>query len=248
MKKTNYVLFLAALMAVATALGGCKKEEPLPKTNSKPTNKNITKTPMAPNDSSLLVPMDPGEPATMLMADQRATITWNWYNWIMYNDFINPDTIEYHANRHNIDRITLMPDTNSFQSNVITCYYTPYDFHRAFDTICKYWDILEQHGKIVDAGNAIIYVNKYNGAQWPNNGYEPYAMSLEDSIRYTDKGCRVMRGYFNYKSGDTNTQHEYKSRMDSVHPALYKKQMQRFDTTRTTMNRQRHNVRQPQGR
>lgn len=208
MKKTNYVLFLAALMAIATALGGCKKEEPLPKTNSKPTNKNITKTPMAPNDSSLLVPMDPGPMDTMLMADQRVTVIWNWYNWIMYNDFINTDSIEYYANRHNIDRVTLMPDTNSFQSNIITCtFYTPYDFHRARDTIGKYWDILEQHGKTVYAGNAIIYVSKYNGAHLPNdyglNGYVPYGMSEEDSIWYTSKGYRVMRNYGNYKSSDT---------------------------------------------
>lgn len=228
-------------MAIATA---CKKE-PIPDVA---TSKQTPS--MAPNDTIPRVPMDPGEPATILTADQRATITWNWYNWIMYNDFINSDTIEYYANRHNIDRITLMPDTNSFQSNFITSLmYAPYDFHRAFDTICKYWDILEQHGKIVDAGNAIIYVNKYNGAQWPNNGYEPYAMSLEDSIRYTDKGYRIERDYSsNYKSGDTNTQHKYKLQMDSVRPALYTNQMRQFDTTRTTMNRQRRNIRQPQGR
>ncbi|MBQ1927941.1 MAG: hypothetical protein II179_02635, partial [Alphaproteobacteria bacterium] len=191
--------------------------------------------------------------ATMLTADQRATITWNWYNWIGYFDFINPDTIEYYANRHNIDRITLMPDTNSIESNEITCLmYTPYDFHRIRDTIGKYWDILEQHGKIVNGGDAIIYVNKYNGAQLPNNyeldGYVPYGMSLEDSVWYTSKGYRVMRDYGNYKSGDTKTQHKYKSQMDSIRPALYTNQMQQFDTALTTMNRQRRNIQKSQGR
>ncbi len=232
MKKTDKTLFLAALMAIATA---CKKE-PIPDVA---TSKQTPS--MAPNDTIPHVPMDPGEPATMLTADQKATITWNWYNWIMYNDFINSDTIEYYANRHNIDRITLMPDTNSFQSNVITCtYYTPYDFHRARDTIGKYWDILEQYGKTVNAGNAIIYVNKYTGAHLPHNGYEPYGMSLEDSVWYTSKGYRVMRGDFNYKSGDTNTQHKYKSQLDSVRPALYKKQMQQFDTAK--YNRRHQNL------
>ncbi|MBO4582958.1 MAG: hypothetical protein J5714_02805 [Alphaproteobacteria bacterium] len=232
-QKVNYIFYLAALMAIAN--NACTKE-PIPDVA---TSKQTPS--MAPNDSSLLVPMDPGEPATMLTADQKATITWNWYNWIGYNDFINPDTIEYYANRHNIDRITLMPDTNSFQSNVITCtYYTPYDFHRARDTIGKYWDILEQYGKTVNAGNAIIYVNKYTGAHLPHNGYEPYGMSLEDSVWYTSKGYRIMRGDFNYKSGDTNTQHEYKSRMDSVRPALYTKQMQQFDTAK--YNRRRQNL------
>ena len=244
MPKTNKILSLAALMAIATA---CKKE-PIPDVA---TSKQTPA--MAPNDTIPRVPMDPGELATMLTADQRATITWNWYNWIGYFDFINPDTIEYYANRHNIDRITLMPDTNSFQSNGITSrMYTPYDFHRARDTICKYWDILEQHGKTVNAGNAIIYVSKYNGAQLPNNyeldGYVPYGMSLEDSVWYTSKGYRVMRDYGNYKSGDTKTQHKYKSQMDSIRPALYTNQMQQFDTALTTMNRQRRNIQKSQGR
>lgn len=131
--------------------------------------------------------------------------------------------------------------------------YTPYDFHRAFDTICKYWNILEQHGKTVNAGNAIIYVNKYNGAQLPNNyelnGCVPIGMSEEDSIRYTSKGLRIERDYTsNYKSRDTKTQHKYKSQMDSVRPALYTTQMRQFDTALTTMNRQYRNIRQPQGR
>lgn len=234
MTKTNKILSLAALMAIATA---CKKETIPDVATSKQTPS------MAPTDTIPRVPMDPGEPATMLTADKRATITWNWYNWIMYFDFINPDTIEYCANRHNIDRITLMPDTNSFQSNGITSrMYTPYDFHRARDTICKYWDILEQHGKTVNAGNAIIYVSKYNGAQLPNNyelnGYVPYGMSLEDSVWYTSKGYRVMRDYGNYKSGDTNTQHKYKSQMDSVRPALYTNQMRQFDTAKYNRRRQ----------
>ncbi len=236
MKKTNYVLFLAALMAIATA---CKKE-PIPDVA---TSKQTPS--MAPTDTIPRVPMDPGEPATILTADQRATITWNWLDWILGNIAINSDSVEYYANRHNIDRITLMPDTTSWQSNNNACtMWTPYHFHCARDTIGKYWDILEQHGKTVYAGNAIIYVSKYNGAHLPNNyelnGYVPLGMSLEDSIWYTDKGYRVMRGDFNYKSGDTKTQHKYKSQMDSVRPALYTPQMRQFDTAK--YNRRRQNL------
>lgn len=135
------------------------------------------------------------------------------------------DTIEYYANRHNIDRITLMPDTTSWQSNNNACtMWTPYHFHQARNIIQECWDYLEQHGKTVNAGNAIIYVNKYNGAQLPNNhelnGYVPYGMSLEDSVWYTDKGYRVMRGDFNYKSDDTKAQWNRKSQMDGVRPAF----------------------------
>lgn len=204
------ILSLAALMAIAAS---CKKEPSPDATTSKKTHA------MAQSDTNILVPMEgPGEPATMLTADQKATITWNWLDWILGNIAINSDSVEYYANRHNIDRITLMPDTTSWQSNNNACtMWTPYHFHLAFDTICKYWDILEQHGKTVDAGNAIIYVNKYNGAQLPNNyelnGCVPLGMSEEDSIRYTSKGYRVMRGDFNYKSGDTkhniNTNHKW---------------------------------------
>lgn len=235
MTKTDKILSLAALMAIATA---CKKE-PIPDVA---TSKQTPS--MAPNDTNILVPMnDPGEPATMLTADQKATITWNWLDWILSNIAINSDSVEYYANRHNIDRITFMPDTTSTQSNLIACMmWTPYHFHCARDTICKYWDILEQHGKTVNAGNAIIYVNKYNGAQLPNNyelnGYVPLGMSLEDSIWYTDKGYRVMRGDFNYKSGDTNTRYKYKSQKDSVRPALYTKQIQQFDTAKYNRRRQ----------
>lgn len=237
-KAMQYAAAFFLFLMVLIGFTACKKE-PIPDVA---TPKQTSA--MAPNDTIPRVPMDPGEPATMLTADQRATITWNWYNWIGYFDFINPDTIEYYANRHNIDRITLMPDTNSIESNEITCLmYTPYDFHRIRDTIGKYWDILEQHGKIVNGGDAIIYVNKYNGAQLPNNyelnGYVPYGMSLEDSVWYTSKGYRVMRGYgFYYKSGDTNIQHKYKSQMDSVRPALYTKQMQQFDTAKYNRLRQ----------
>ena len=191
-------------MAIANA---CKKE-PIPDAFAE------QKTAMAARDTvPPRIPMDPGPMGTMWVAPRddpmpKGTITWNWYNWIGYNNFINADSVYYYADHPDIDRVTLMPDTTSFQSNGITSrMYTPYDFHRARDTISKYWDILEQHGKIVDAGNAIIYVSKYNGAQLPNVyeliGYVPYGMSVEDSIWYTSKGYRVMRDYNgNYKSND----------------------------------------------
>ena len=217
------------------ALNGCKKEEPLPTSNQRIDNNDTV--PAAPGsriDSNLLFPKDPGPMATMWTAprdEKFATITWNWGEWILLDIAISSDSVEYYANNPDVDIVTLMPDTTSVQSNVFACMmWTPYDFRRACDTIQKYWDYLRQHGKGVNSGNAIIYVNKYNGAQLPDtcglNGYMPYGMFLDDSIWYTNKGYRVMRGDFNYKSGDAKAQYKYKSQMDGVRPTPYKKQLQ----------------------
>jgi len=244
----NPNLYGMALLTYLMLLYGCTKEKPLP-TSDRDSNNNTTA--MAPTaDTNLLVPMDVGPVAQMLMADGRATITWNWLDWIFGNIAINRDSVEYYANRPDIDIVTLMPDTLSEQSNHITSLmYTPYHFHCARDTIQKYWDYLEQHGKYVNAGNATINVNKYNGAQLPNvyemTGYVPYGMSEEDSTWYTDKGYRVMRDYsINYKSGDTNAQHKYKSQIDTrERTALYKDQMRKFEDS-AKFNRPNPNRRQ----
>ena len=200
-QKLNYILYIAALMAIAN--NACTKE-PIP--DAIPAQK----TAMAPNDTiPPRVPMDVGPVGTMWTAPRKGTITWNWAEWILLNMGINADSVYYYANRPDIDIVTLMSDTLSHQSNYNSCtMWTPYHFHCARDTIQKYWDILEQYGKTVDACNARIYVNKYNGAQLPNVyeliGYVPYGMSEEDSIWYTGKGYRVMRGDFNYKSNNAN--------------------------------------------
>ena len=242
-QKLNHVLFLAALMALV----GCKKEEALPTSNQKTNNNDtIPEVPVSRLDSSILVPMDPGPMSTVWKAprdEKFATIIWNWGEWILLNIAINSDSVEYYANNPDVDIVTLMPDTTSVQSNAFACMmWTPYDFHCARDTIGKYWEILQQYGKGVNSGNAIIYVNKYNGAHLPNvyetiGGYIPYGMSEEDSVWYTSKGYRVMRGDFYYKSGDAMVQYRYKSQMDGVRPVLYKKQLQQFNNAKLNQRR-----------
>lgn len=169
MQKTNRVLLLAALMALATA---CKKD---PTPTPQPT----------PNQ-----PTDTITPVDTTNIHKKIVLIWDWY----YDGVApNRDTVKYYANRSDFDTIILMPDSTSELSNRATRGFNTWNFHRARDTLQKCINFAPNKVR----GYGKIYVHKINGAQLPPD-YDvettKFGMSLEDSLWYTANGWRVERG------------------------------------------------------
>ncbi len=183
MKRKIFLLSLVAAV-LTLAIAGCQREGC---TDPKATNYDSD----AKKDNGTCVyaqsEPQPTEPTKVI------TIDWNWVTPVWSQ--LNKDTISYYAAQNDVKTIILNLDNNAihettgYSSAAISSNKSPYEFHRACDSLQKRFNVSP---KIMGSGT--IFVSNTGGGQMPDPSADGVTgMALEDSIRFTNMNYDIER-------------------------------------------------------
>lgn len=169
--KTNRVLFLAALMALATA---CKKD-PTPEPTPTPNHPTDTVTPV--------------DTTTPIIPTREIVVHWDWDAGIGWAP--PKDSIKYYTKQADVKIVDInLIDMNGIGFPVNCTGFRASAFHKARDTLQTRIDIDSSKVKL----SGTILINFQNGATIPDHtvGYEP-GITPYDSAWFVKHGCIVRR-------------------------------------------------------
>ena len=241
----NPKLYEMAFLAYLMLLFCCKKVDMPSERDNNPTDSHDAPTTVVSNvtsDTIPRVPMDPGPAEPMkpaLTGFELVALTINWD----HSSIVDPDSLHDICIGNRYKDVILKTPSDIYENSAL--YFSlPGEVHRARDTLDVKMNELENYGKNA-RGYGKLYVARHD---LPNvyeieQGWNPCGMSIEDYEWFTMNGWTVVDTNLlskNYKPFDTVAQWNHKSQLDSIRPALYKKQMQQFDTAK--YNRRRQNL------